>query len=97
MNKKADGGGDVVMCLGAFLEKRHQSDHPFPRLRTGRCGKAGHHLPQGGIIHGAQVMAVDIGQLVHVESRRGLADTIKAEPADGVSAADDLVIAMAPP
>ena len=44
----------------------------------------------------ADIMAVEILELLHVEARRRLADMVEVEPVDRLLAADDLVVAMAP-
>ena len=41
-------------------------------------------------------MAVDIGELVHIEPGRGLADTVEAEPRHCILAADDFFVPVAP-
>ena len=44
----------------------------------------------------ADVMAVEVLELLEVEARRRLADMVEVEPFDRLFAADDLVVAMAP-
>src|SRR5687768_11568443 len=47
-------------------------------------------------VGGAQIMAVEILELAHVEAGRGAADLRQVKPADRILPGDDLLVAMAP-
>ena len=60
-----------------------------PSLRRDQLG-------QPRVVGLADVMAVEVLELLEVEARRRLADMVEVEPLDRLLAADDLVVAMAP-
>ena len=98
-----EGGafGKLHESLGALLEAGHgaQQDR-FVRDRGRPSDRLGKERPQRldqmGIVGLAQIVAVEVGELGQVETRRRAADALEVEPVDRLFRGNDLGVAVAP-
>ena len=91
------------MRLGAFFEPGHRGE----RAARARCVDNARRLSVAAQIrsiastsasssHAADVMRIQIVELLEIEAGRALADILEIEPFDGLLGGNDLVIAVAP-
>src|SRR5690348_12021000 len=85
----------LIERVRSRLELRHRP-HEECLLLTGNAEHRRHQVRQSLIVRLANVMPVEVLELLEVESRRRLSDVVEVEPLDRLAAADDLVVAMAP-
>ena len=93
--QEARAVGQLVQRMRPRLELGHGADQQLLlRVRAPSFGATSVGEPR--VVGLADIMAVEVLELLEVEARRRFADMVEVEPFDRLLAADDLVVAMAP-
>src|SRR5690606_33870625 len=98
MEEEGRAVGDFTQRLGARFERVHRARQQVAVEAVERAADQlfdarGDETGEARVVGFAQIMAVEILELLEIETRRRAADMVEVEPLDRLATADDFVVA----